>query len=289
MARIEALVLLALRHDWVWRLLIAFSIAVAGVWLARWWARALDRLMQRFEVEDTLRSFLRNLAYVVAVLVALIAALDFAGVPTTSLLAVVGAAGLAIGLALKDSLANIASGVMLVVLRPFRAGDYVQAAGQEGVVEHVGIFQSVLHTPQNHVVYLPNSQITSAPIVNFTAKATRRVDVTVGVGYDDDLAGARAVLQRLAGGHPGVLQQPPPEVVVLALAESSIELQLRAWVPTAEHLQVRSDLIEGVHRELAAAGISIPYPRRSLHVYHHDSDGRPLPQVLAGVDDGNAK
>ena len=147
----------ALAHEWAWRILVGMGIAVVGVWLARWAARIVDRLMHRFAVEDILRNFLRNLAFAIAMVIVFIAALDIAGVPTTSLLAVVGAAGLGIGLALKDSLSNIASGVMLIVLRPFHTGDSVQIAGLEGVVESVRIFQTRMHTADNREIILPNS------------------------------------------------------------------------------------------------------------------------------------
>nr|WP_158637195.1 mechanosensitive ion channel domain-containing protein [Arenimonas daejeonensis] len=205
--------------------------------------------------------------------------------PTTSLLAVLGAAGLAIGLALKDSLSNIASGVMLIVLRPFRAGDAVVIAGQEGIVEQVRIFQTLLRTYQNHDVILPNSQITTAPIINYTARAQRRIDLPVGIGYNDDLAEARAVLLGLAARNSRVLKDPAADVLVTRLGESSIELVLRAWCATPDYVEVRSELIEAMAREFSNAGISIPYPQRDLHVYHHDADGRPLAQVTAAVDD----
>ena len=194
-------------------------------------------------------------------------------------------AGLAIGLALKDSLSNIASGVMLIVLRPFRAGDYVLVAGTEGTVEQVRIFQTVLRTAQNHDVILPNSEITTSPIVNYTARPQRRIDLTVGVGYGDDIGTARDVLLALAAAHPKVLAEPATDVLVSNLGESSVDLTLRAWVATPDYAVARSDLIEAIHRDFARAGVSIPYPQRDLHVYHHDADGRPLPQLAAAVDD----
>ena len=215
----------------------------------------------------------------------IITALTSLGVNPTSMLAVLGAAGLAVGLALKDSLSNIASGVMLIVLRPFRAGDAVQIAGQEGIVERVGIFQTVLRAYQNHDIYLPNSQITTAPIINFTARGQRRIDLPVGIGYGDSPAKAREVLLGLARGQGKVLAEPAPEVLVSGLAESSVELVLRAWVATPDYVAVRSDLLEAIHREFGRAGVSIPFPQRDLHVYHHDADGRPLAQVTAAVED----
>jgi small-conductance mechanosensitive channel len=271
--------------QWPLRIAVALVIALVGLWLARLLSRALDRGMTRFGVEAILRDFLRNLAYAIALVVVGVAALDSLGVPTTSLLAVLGAAGLAIGLAMKDSLSNIASGVMLIVLRPFRAGDAVQIAGQEGIVESVRIFQTVLRAYQNHDIYLPNSQITSAPIINFTSRGERRIDIAVGVGYGDDIGRARDVLLVIAAGNAGVLAEPATDVLVSGLGESSMDLVLRAWVKTADFIPVRSELNEAIHRDFARAGLAIPYPRRDLHVYHHDADGRPLPQLTSAVDD----
>ena len=275
----------ALLSEWLWRFGVALAVAAIGFWLSKLLSRAVDRVLLRFGVEQTLRDFLRGLVHAIGVVVVAVAALDALGVPTTSLLAVLGAAGLAIGLALKDSLSNIASGVMLIVLRPFRAGDAVLVAGTEGIVEQVRIFQTVLRTPQNHDVILPNSQITSAPIINYTARSQRRIDLTVGVGYGDDIGTARSVLLGLATAHAQVLDEPAADVLVSNLGESSVDLTLRAWVGTPDYITARSDLIEAIHRDFTRAGVSIPYPQRDLHVYHHDADGRPLPQILAAVDD----
>jgi small-conductance mechanosensitive channel len=241
--------------------------------------------MGRAGLDQILRDFLRNIAYAVGLVVVLVAALDALGVPTTSMLAVLGAAGLAIGLALKDSLSNIAAGVMLIVLRPFRAGDAVQIAGQEGIVERVGIFQTQLRAYQNHDIVLPNSEVTTSPIVNFTSRGERRIDVTVGVGYGDDIRHAREVLLGIAKANAKVLDAPETDVLVTGLGESSVDLVLRAWVKTPDFVATRSELTEAIHRDFAQAGVSIPFPQRDLHVYHHDADGRPLAQVTAAVDD----
>ena len=270
-------------------LLSALAILLIGLWLAKWLSRALERVMTRANMEVTLRGFLRNIAYAAMMVVVVVAALQQVGVPMTSVLAVLGAAGLAIGLALKDSLSNIASGVMLIVLRPFRAGDYVQAAGVEGTVEQIRVFQTRLRTIDNRVIVLPNSLITTAVIVNFTANPKRRIDLTVGVGYDDDLKTAKDTLLALATGHPKVLKEPVPEVLVTALAESSVNLELRAWAKTGDLVHTKSDLVEGIRNELIGKGLNIPYPQRDLHVYHHDADGRPIGELLtkAVADDGD--
>ena len=256
-------------HQWLWRGAMALLLLVVGFWLARWLARILDRVMRRFEVEDILRNFLRNLGYAIALVVVFIAALDFIGVPTTSLLAVVGAAGLAIGLALKDSLSNIASGVMLIVLRPFRMGDQVQVAGLEGVVESVRIFHTTLVASDNREIILPNSQITAAPIVNFTGRGERRLDLNVPMAFGEDLAALRASLLQLAKTNARVKSMPSPEVLVATLGEGTVALQLQAWVAARDYNQVRSELLEAALADFGRRGLRMPLPQREVHVHHH--------------------
>ncbi|RDZ28488.1 mechanosensitive ion channel family protein [Lysobacter silvisoli] len=271
------------------KLLGGLAVLLLGLWIARRLANALDRAMARAHTEATLRGFLRNISYAAMVVVVTTSALFAMGVPPASVLAVLGAAGLAIGLALKDSLSNIASGVMLIMQRPFRVGDYVQAAGVEGTVDQIRVFQTRLRTIDNRTVVLPNSLITTAPIVNFTANPRRRIDIAVGVGYDDDLQRARATLLASAAAHPKVLREPAPEVLVIGLGESSVNLELRVWAKTGDVLRTRSDLNEAVRNDIIGQGMSIPYPQRDLHVYHHDADGRPLSDVLVQsvADDGD--
>jgi small-conductance mechanosensitive channel len=273
--------LLAKAQSFGLKLLGALLILLIGLWLARRLSNALDRAFTRTNMEATLRGFLRNILYAAMVVVIVVAALQFLGAPMTSVLAVLGAAGLGIGLALKDSLSNIASGVMLMVQRPFRVGDFVQAAGLEGTVDQIRVFQTRMHTVDNRTVVLPNSLITTAPIINFTANPKRRIDLVVGVGYDDDLKLARETLLEVAASQPKALKEPAPEVLVTALAESSVTLELRVWTKTADLVRVRSELTEAVRNEVIGRGLNIPYPQRDLHVYHHDADGRPLLEVLA--------
>ncbi|GAB3751252.1 mechanosensitive ion channel family protein [Lysobacter olei] len=287
--KLEGINFLAEAERWGLKLLGAVLILLLGIWLAKRLSKGLDRAFERANMEATLRGFLRNIAYAAMIVVVVVAALQSLGVPTTSVMAVLGAAGLAIGLALKDSLSNIASGVMLIVQRPFHVGDMVQAAGIEGTVEQVRVFQTRMRTVDNRSVIVPNSLITTAPIINFTANTKRRVDIKVGVGYEDDLRVAREALLALAEDHPKVLREPKPEVLVMNLSESSVDLELRAWVPTEDMVRVRSDLTEGVRDRIIGKGLNIPYPQRDLHVYHHDADGRPLAELLARsvADDGD--
>ena len=280
---------LSLLETWGLRLLAAVAIFVAGRWLARRLSTGLDRGLGRAGVDPTLGGFLRNIAYAVMLVLVIMTALTAIGVPTTSMFAVLGAAGLAVGLALKDSLSNIASGVMLIVLRPFRAGDHVIAAGQEGVVQEVRVFQTRLRSLDHRVIILPNSEITTAPIINYTTLPQRRMEVSVGVGYDDDLQKARNVLLQIARDEALVLDDPEPQVRVVNLGESSVDLTLYAFARNEDYLEARSRVIEAVRNELIGQGLNIPYPQRDLHVYHSDADGRPIADILLrGVaDDGD--
>lgn len=280
---------LQLFETWGLRLLAAIVIFVVGRWLARRLSTGLDRVMGRAGVDATLGGFLRNIAYAIMLVLVIMTALTAIGIPTTSMFAVLGAAGLAVGLALKDSLSNIASGVMLIVLRPFRAGDHVVAAGQEGTVLEIRVFQTRLRAFDHRVVILPNSQITTAPIINYSALPQRRFEVSVGVGYDDDLQQARAVLLQIARDEALVLDEPEPVVRVVNLGESSVDLVLHAFANNADFVEARSRVIEAVRNELIGHGLNIPYPQRDLHVYHSDADGRPIADILLrGVaDDGD--
>ena len=280
---------LQLLETWGLKLLAAIAIFVAGRWLARRLSAGLERVLGRAHVDSTLSGFLRNIAYAAMLVLVLMTALTAIGVPTTSMFAVLGAAGLAVGLALKDSLSNIASGVMLIVLRPFRAGDHVVIAGQEGTVLEIRVFQTRLRAFDHRVIILPNSEITTAPIVNYSSLPQRRFDVSVGVGYEDDLQKARELLLRIAREEPLVLDDPAPAVRVANLGESSVDLVLQAFAANADFVDARSRVVEAVRNQLIGNGLSIPYPQRDLHVYHHDADGRPLSELaLRGVaDDGD--
>lgn len=269
---IERIDWLTVLEQWGLRFGAALLLLVAGLWLARILSTALERALARANVDPMLRSFLRNIAYFAGVIVVGVAALTQLGVPPASLIAVLGAAGLAIGLALKDSLANFASGVMLILLRPFRSGDFVQIAGLEGEIEQVRVFQTQMRTIDNRVIVLPNSQITTAPIINFTARPHRRIDLTVGIDYEDDLQQAKALLLSVANANPRVLSEPASDVLVAALAESSVNLVLRTWVSTPDVLAAKSELLEAIHIELRRNGLSIPFPQRDLNVYHHGGE-----------------
>ncbi|MFN3701932.1 mechanosensitive ion channel family protein [Thermomonas sp.] len=259
---------LNLLETWGLRLLAAIAIFVIGRWLVRRLSNALDRVLGRANVDPTLGGFLRNIAYAVMLVLVIFTALTALGIPTTSMFAMLGAAGLAVGLAIKDSLSNIAAGVMLIVLRPFRAGDHVVIGGQEGIVQEIRVFQTWLRSFDHRVLILPNSQIATAEIINYSMLPLRRMEVSVGVGYSDDLKLARTLLLQIARDNPLIVDDPAPVVRVMALADSSITLTLHAFARNEDYMDARSQVVEAVRDVLTANGINIPFPQRDLHLHY---------------------
>ena len=256
---------------WGQRIVIALAIFIIGRWIARWVTGAMRKVLNARDMDVTLVAFLSNLVYAILLTAVVIGALDTLGLPVTSLVAVLGAAGLAIGLALKDSLGNFAAGVMLVMFRPFTKGDYVEVAGTAGTVDEVRIFSTILTTPDNKLVIIPNGQVAADTITNYTALDKRRVDLVFGVAYSDDLKVARGVLERICRDHPLILGDPATKVFVANLGESSVEFNVRPWCKTEDYWTVYSDLLETGKLELEAAGCSIPYPQRDVHTYHYNA------------------
>jgi small conductance mechanosensitive channel len=248
-------------------ILIAFGIFFIGRMVANKMAALARALMLKAKVDDTLRGFLRNIIYYVLLAAVTIMALGQAGLNITSFLAVLGAAGLAVGLALKDSLSNFAAGVMLILLKFFKRGDWVTVAGESGTVHTVNIFNTLLTTADNRSVIVPNSAILSGTIVNYTANETRRVDLVMGIGYDDDLLKAKELLMKIVTEDPRVLPEPAPVVAVLELADSSVNFVVRPWVKTSDYWPVYFGLTEKVKLVFDQEGISIPYPQQDVHLY----------------------
>jgi len=255
---------------WGVNLALALAILVVGRWLIRPITALVARLLQRSQLDAMLVTFVTSIMRALLLLLVIIAALDRLGVDTTSLVALIGAAGLAIGLALQGSLQNFAAGVMLVVFRPFRVGDYIEAAGVTGTAETIGIFSTTLRTPDNRDVVVPNGQLYSGTITNNSARDTRRIDLVFGIGYGDDLDKARQVLQALLDADARILKEPAPVIAVAELAASSVDLAVRPWVNSADYGAVRFDLLEGVKRAFDANGISIPYPQTDVHLHRTD-------------------
>lgn len=252
---------------WAVNIVLALATFVVGRWLARLVTRALTHVLARAKVDDTLARFLGNIAYTALFVVVVIAALNQLGVDTTSVLAVFAAAGLAVGLALKDSLSNFAAGVMLILYKPFAVGDFIEAAGTSGSVEAIRIFNTLLKTPDNREVSVPNAHIYGGTIVNVTARPQRRIDLVFGIGYGDDVAKAKRLLMELMASDPRVLADPAPFVGVVELGDNSVNIAARPWVASGDFWATRCDLMEQVKATFDRNGISIPFPQRDVHIH----------------------
>lgn len=251
--------------------LAAIVIFVAGRWIARALTASTRRVMKSREVDPALISFAGSLIYFGLLAVVIIAALAQLGIQTTSFIAIIGAAGLAIGLALQDSLGNFASGVLLIIFRPFKAGDYIEAGGVAGTVEEIQIFTTTLKSPDNRAIIIPNGKIYGDNIVNYSAKKMRRIDLTVGVGYSDDLGAVKRTLEAVLERQEGILEDPPPVIAVSELADSSVNLVVRPWVKTEDYWAVYFDLTEKIKLRFDAEGISIPFPQRDVHMHRAEA------------------
>ncbi len=245
----------------------AIAIFVVGRWAAQFARGIIERALQRASIDAMLVRFTTNIAYVVMITVVVISALDQLGVETTSVAAILAAAGFAVGMALQGSLGNFASGVMLIIFRPFNVGDFIEAGGTAGIVEELQVFSTVLRTPDNRRVVVPNSNITGGTITNNSINPTRRVDLTIGCGYDDDLRAVKSYLEQVLADDERVLSEPEPEVRVVNLGESSVDLTVRGWVNAGDFWATQCDLTERIKLGFDERGFSIPYPNRTVHVH----------------------
>ncbi|MBE9548725.1 MAG: mechanosensitive ion channel [Proteobacteria bacterium] len=253
-------------------LLVALAYLIVGHYVSKIIAGSVGKLLRRRDAADLLADFITKIVYVAVFSVPLMAGLEAAGMNITSVMAVLGAMGLAVGLALKDSLSNFAAGVIISVLGPFRTDDFVEVAGLSGTVTDVSLFSTILTTTDNKLVTIPNNSIISNPITNFTAKDTRRIDMTIGVSYDDDLKVARDILNQVLQAHPMILKEPAPKVILMDLADSSINFACRPWVKKEDYWGVRDELLESFKSQLEAAGCSFPYPQQDIHLHTVSKD-----------------
>jgi len=256
---------------WGVRVVGAVSILVIAWIFAAWARRTLQRMLSRPRLDATLVHFVSNLARWVILILALVACLSAFGVDTTSLVAVLGAAGLAVGLAVQGSLANLAAGIMLLVLRPFRLGDFVSLAGSMGTVKEVDLFHTHIDTPDNRRVILPNGQVFGGPIENITRHPVRRIDLSVGVAYAADVDRTREVLRRAITSVSAIRSEPSPEAALVGLGASSVDWALRVWVATEEFGAARDSLIRAIKHHLDDAGIGIPFPQMQVWMSREES------------------
>jgi small conductance mechanosensitive channel len=252
---------------WGIRLIIAAAIFFIGKMLARSIADFLQKPLSKSGMDEMLVKFLCTMTYAVLLIAVTLAAIDQLGINITSLLAIVGAAGLAVGLAMKDSLSNFAAGVMIIIFRPFKIGDFINAAGSAGVVDEIGLFCTLLHSPDNQRIIVPNSAIINGTIVNVNTLGTRRIDLVVGISYDDNIGQARDIILGLIDADPRILKDPEPVVAMAEMADSSININVRPWVKSEDYWTVRADLLEVIKLSLEQAGMSIPFPQREVYLY----------------------
>lgn len=251
---------------WGLKVIAAVAIFVVGRWIAKLIRRIVRRVMEKAEVEPIIIGFVSSMAYIALLAFVVIAALGQLGIQTTSFIAILGAAGLAIGLALQGSLANFAAGFLMIIFRPFKVGDFIEGAGVAGVVQNIQIFTTTLNTPDNKTIIIPNAKLSGDNIINYSAQETRRVDMTVGVAYDADLAHVKNVLNDIIGKDERILADPGPQVAVAELADNSVNFVVRVWTKTADYWGVMFDTTETIKNRFDKEGIGIPFPQRDIHI-----------------------
>jgi small conductance mechanosensitive channel len=258
--------------DFAINVVVAILIFYIGKWVVNLVVSGMLKAMQKGDMDKTLRRFIANLARMLLMLFVIIAAINQLGIQTASLIALVGAAGLAVGLALQGSLANFASGVLIVLFRPYKVGDWIEGGGISGSVEEVQILTTVLKTGDNKRVIIPNSQIMGSTITNYSANDTRRVDLVVGVSYDDDLDKVRSELEKLVAADERILDDPAVTIAVSGLGDSSVNFVVRPWVKTADYWGVYFGLTEAIKKRFDEVGISFPFPQQDVHLYNAPAD-----------------
>ncbi|MDR9364733.1 MAG: mechanosensitive ion channel [Balneolaceae bacterium] len=248
------------------RLLFAVLTLVIGLWIVKIIARGVEKGLERGETDETLKGFLTSIVSVLLKILVYITALGMLGVQMTSFIAILGAAGLAVGLALSGTLQNFAGGVMILLFKPFKKGDFIEAQGYSGTVNEIQIFMTILKTPDNKTIMIPNGPLSSGSLTNYSTEPTRRVDWTVGIGYGDDVDKAYEVIQNLIGGDDRILDEPAPFIAVKELADSSVNFTVRAWVNASDYWGVFFRMNEEVYKTFEKEGLNIPYPHTDVHI-----------------------
>ncbi|VGO19806.1 mechanosensitive ion channel family protein [Pontiella sulfatireligans] len=254
------------------KILGALIVLFIGMWVAKMIKKGVIKLMEKRSVDPTLISFVASLLYMAMQIFVIVAALEKLNIKTTSFIAILGAAGLAIGLALQGSLANFAAGVLMIIFKPFKVGDVIDAAGSMGSVLEIGIFTTIMKTPDNKKMIVPNAAVTGGTITNINTFGTRRVDLIAGIGYGDDIDKAKAVLESIIAADERILKDPAPTIAVVELADSSVNFVVRPWTKSADYWGVYFDTTETIKKRFDAEGISIPFPQSDVHLYEHKND-----------------
>ncbi len=261
-------------------LVAAIVIYVVGKWVAGILSNAIAKFMKKGKVDDALTGFTKNIVYAIILIFTVIAAIGKIGVQTTSFIALLGAAGLAVGMALQGTLSNFAAGVMLILFKPFKVGDFIEGGGSMGTVKEIQIFNTILASPDNRKIILPNSKVSGDTITNFSAIGERRIDLVFGVSYSDDLKQAKSILQKLVDSDSRILKDPEPVIAVSELGDSCVSIVCRPWVKPADYWGVYFDLTEKGKLALEEGGCSIPFPQRDIHVFQEAGQSQ---EAVAGT------
>ena len=251
------------------KVLAAIAILIIGRWAAKWLRRVVERVLERGKTDPMIISFVSSIAYIGIMVFVVIAALGQLGIQTTSFIAIIGAAGLAIGLALQGSLANFAAGFLMIIFRPFKVGDFIEGAGVAGTVDSIQIFTTTLRTPDNKLIIIPNAKLSGDNITNFSTAETRRVELTVGAAYESDVRHVRKVLEGIIAEDSRILPHPAPFIGISELGDNSVNFVVRVWTRSADYWGVHFDMTERVKLRFDEEGIGIPYPQRDVHIYEH--------------------
>ena len=254
------------------KILGAVIVLIVGFWLAKLIKKGMTKIMEKRGVDATLISFVASLLHVALKIFVIVAALEKLNIKTTSFIAILGAAGLAIGLALQGSLANFAAGVLMIIFKPFKVGDVIDAAGSVGSVIEIGIFTTIMKSPDNKKMIVPNAAVTGGTITNINTFGTRRVDLIAGIGYSDDIDKAKVVLEGIIAADARILKDPAATIAVVELADSSVNFVVRPWVASADYWGVYFDTTEAIKKRFDEEGISIPFPQRDVHIYEHKGE-----------------
>ena len=249
------------------RVVLAVLVLIVGLWIIRVVMNTMVRLMKKREVDESLIPFLRSVSSTVLKVMLILSVVQMVGIETTSFVAVLASAGLAVGLALSGTLQNFAGGVMILLFKPFKVGDFIEPQGHSGTVKSIRIFNTFLTTPDNRTVILPNAPVSSGALVNYSTEEQRRVDMVFGIGYQDDIDGARKVIQEIVRADERIKQEPAPLIAVSELADSSVNFAVRVWVDGADYWGVMFDVTERVKKEFDAHRISIPFPQMDVHTH----------------------
>lgn len=254
------------------KLLLAIVALIVGFWVVKKITKVIDKGMKKNDMDKALRSFLRSVISIVLKAAIIIAVVGMIGVEMTSFVAILGAAGLAIGMALSGTLQNFAGGVMILLFKPFKVGDYIEAQGYSGTVKEIFIFNTILKTPDNKTIILPNSPVSTGALVNYSTEEKRRVDFLFGIGYEDDIDKAKQIIEGLIADDERIIKDPAHFIAVAELADSSVNIVVRVWAKASDYWAINFDMIEKVKKTFDKEGISIPYPQTDVHVIPENTE-----------------